>query len=81
MTMIKIGIDSESRNWLLLNRLADMGFNKKEAIGITKAIEEGKITFKQVEKEKREILNTVIFTIDDSFSFIKKRHKESFKNI
>ncbi len=65
--MIEIGKDFESRNWLLLNRLADMGFNKKEAVGIVKAIEEGKITFKQVEKEKRKILNTVVFVIDDSF--------------
>lgn len=46
MTMIKIGTDFESRNWLLLVRLTEMGFDKSETKKIAKKIEVGRSVLK-----------------------------------
>lgn len=48
--MVKIDKDFESRNWMLLGRLSKMGFEPEEAKKIVNAIEDHKITFREVEK-------------------------------
>ena len=55
--MVKIDKDFESRNWLLLTRLSKMGFEPDEAKKIVAAIEDHKITFKEVEKSGRKVLD------------------------
>jgi len=46
--------DFESRNWLLLSRLARMGYNPKEAKSITRDIEAGKISFRDLIEKTQE---------------------------
>lgn len=46
---IYIGTDFESRNWLLLVRLTEIGYSKEEA----KKIEEGKVSLKDILKLKK----------------------------
>ena len=46
--------DFESRNWLLLTRLARMGYNPEEAKSITRDIEAGKINFRDLIGKSQE---------------------------
>jgi hypothetical protein len=59
---MNIGEDFVSRNWLILTRLSKMGFEPEEAKTIVKAIEDHKITFREVEKSGRKVLDKIIRT-------------------
>jgi hypothetical protein len=56
---VEIDRDFESRNWMLLGRLGKMGFEPEEVKTIAHAIEDRKITFKEVEKLGRKVLEKI----------------------
>jgi len=47
----KIDPDFTSRNWLILTRIARLGYSPKEANQIMRKIEAGKITLKDVKQK------------------------------
>ncbi len=57
--MGKIGLDFDSRNWLLLARLSKMGFEPDDARKVARALEKGTINFKQVLKHGKKILGKI----------------------
>lgn len=56
---MNIDEDFVSRNWLLLTRLSKMDFTPTEAKKIVHAIEDHKLTFREVEKSGRKVLDTL----------------------